>query len=386
MMFQLLYNKVCLLICFVIFLSITSNAQTPPVISDIPNQTIAEGDGFSTITLDDYIDDGLETPDADILWSIIETPVNISVDITDRVATIIALDENWNGSETITFQAEDGDGFQVTDQATFTVTAENDLPVISDIPNQSIAEGGSFATIALDDYIDDIETLDANMIWSIDETPVNISVVITDRVATITPLDENWNGSETITFRARDEGGLEVTDQATFTVTAVNDLPVISDIPNQSIAEGGSFATIALDDYIDDVETLDANMIWSIDEVPVNISVVITDRVATITPLDENWNGSETITFRARDEGGLEVTDQATFTVTAVNDLPVISDIPNQSIAEGGSFTTIALDDYIDDVETLDANMIWSIDETPVNISVVITDRVATITPLDENW
>ncbi|TLX70857.1 tandem-95 repeat protein, partial [Labilibacter sediminis] len=356
-----------------------------PVISDIPNQTVAEGGSFATIALDDYIDD-VETLDANIIWSIDETPVNISVVITDRVATITPLDENWNGSETITFRAQDEGGLEVTDQATFTVTPENDLPVISDIPNQTIAEGGSFATIALDDYIDDVETLDANIIWSVDETPVNISVVITDRVATITPLDENWNGSETITFRARDEGGLEVTNQATFTVTAVNDLPVISDIPNQTIAEGGSFATIALDDYIDDVETLDANMVWSIDETPVNISVVITDRVATITPLDENWNGSETITFRARDEGGLEVTDQATFTVTAENDLPVISDIPNQSIAEGGSFTTIALDDYIDDVETADAAMIWSIDETPVNISVVITDRVATITPLDENW
>ena len=49
-----------------------------------------------------------------------------------------------------------------------------------------------------------------------------------------------------------------------------------------------------------------------------------------------------------------------TFTVTAVNDEPVVSDIPDQTILEGGSFVTINLDDYVEDVEDADSEISWT--------------------------
>ena len=53
-------------------------------------------------------------------------------------------------------------------------------------------------------------------------------------------------------FKATDPGRLWDDDAAMFTVTAVNDPPVVSDIPDQTIAEGSSFATITLDNYVSD--------------------------------------------------------------------------------------------------------------------------------------
>ena len=54
-----------------------------------------------------------------------------------------------------------------------------------------------------------------------------------------------------ITFTASDPGLLTDSDPATFTVTAVNDGPLVADIPDQTIAEGNSFATIInLDNYV----------------------------------------------------------------------------------------------------------------------------------------
>ena len=41
---------------------------------------------------------------------------------------------------------------------------------------------------------------------------------------------------------------------ATFTVTAVNDVPVVDDIPDETVSEGTAFATIALDGYVADVD------------------------------------------------------------------------------------------------------------------------------------
>ncbi len=124
----------------------------------------------------------------------------------------------------------------------------------------------------------------------------------------------------------------------TFEVTPVNDPPVVGDIPNQGTPEGSAFATINLDDYVTDVDDADNTMIWTATGES-NLSVDITGRVATITVNDMNWNGDETITFQAEDPDGATDSDQATFTVTPVNDPPVIDNIPNQVINEGESFT-----------------------------------------------
>ena len=99
--------------------------------------------------------------------------------------------------------------------------------------------------------------------------------------------------------------------------------PVLTDIPNQTVEEGSSFYNINLDDYVTD-ETADGDIIWTYSgnsELTVSIS---TDRIATIGIPDVDWNGSEAITFQAEDEGGLTSSDAATFTVTAVNDAPVL--------------------------------------------------------------
>ena len=180
------------------------------------------------------------------------------------------------------------------------------------------------------------------MSWSYSgNTALTVSIDAA-RVATITTPNADWNGSETITFTATDPGGLSDGDPATFTVTAVNDAPVVSDIPNQTIAEGSSFATIALDNYVSDVDNADNQINWTYSgntELTVSIDV---NRIVTITPPTPNWNGSETITFTAADPGLLTDSDPATFTITAVNNAPVVSDIPNQTVAEGSPFTTIA--------------------------------------------
>ena len=67
-------------------------------------------------------------------------------------------------------------------------------------------------------------------------TPLAVEVSASKVFFTSIP-DIDWNGAETITFTATDPGSLSDSDQATFTVTGVNDAPVVSDIPDQSVAE-----------------------------------------------------------------------------------------------------------------------------------------------------
>jgi len=153
--------------------------------------------------------------------------------------------------------------------------------------------------------------------------PSNGSVVNNgDGTVTYTP-SANFDGSDTYTYTVQDNDG-DTSNEATvtITVTGVNDAPVVNDIPDQTIAEGGNLAAINLDNYVSDVDNTDDQMAWTYSG-DSNLTIDITNRVATITPKNADWNGSETITFRATDPGSLFDEDPATFTVTAVNDAPV---------------------------------------------------------------
>ena len=63
-----------------------------------------------------------------------------------------------------------GDGTNGVVANTHTIPSENppenEAPLVRDIPNQTINEGASFATISLDDYVSDVDNSDAEMTWN----------------------------------------------------------------------------------------------------------------------------------------------------------------------------------------------------------------------------
>ncbi len=114
-------------------------------------------------------------------------------------------------------------------------------------------------------------------------------------------------------------------------------VPVVSDIPDQTIPEGSSFASIKLDDYVADPDNADNEISWSYSgnvDLSVNINV---NRIAAIQIPGPDWFGSETITFRATDPDSQFAEDAAVFTVTSVNDPPVLNPIGPQFVAENAN-------------------------------------------------
>jgi len=365
-----------------IFLTVEGVANLPPVVSGIPDQTILEGSAFASINLDDFVIDP-DNGDEQLTWTSSGNS-SLSVTITNRVAVIATPNNEWSGAETITFRAADPGGLYSQDAAVFTVTAVNDAPVITDIPDQTIQEGAAFIAIPLDNYVSDVDNSDAQISWTASgNSALNVSIL--NRVATITSPDPEWHGSETITFQAADPGGLTAQDSAVFTVESVNDAPAVSNIPNQTIPEGGSFVSIALDDYVADPDDADADLTWTYFG---NTSLLVSispERIAQVTLPAPEWVGSETISFRATDPGGLYGEDQAVFSVTAENKAPVVSDIPDQTVLEGGSFATINLDDYVSDIDNDDSEIVWNVSGN-TQLGVTITNRVATISIPDAEW
>jgi hypothetical protein len=90
-------------------------------------------------------------------------------------------------------------------------------PVVGDIPDQSVVPGDAFATVNLDDYVTDADNTDAEITWTYSGN-TDLTVDITGNVATVTPPNASWTGSETITFKATDPTLLFDTDDATYEV------------------------------------------------------------------------------------------------------------------------------------------------------------------------
>ncbi len=282
-----------------------------PVVSDIPDQIIAENGTFASISLDSYVEDS-DNPDSSMIWTYRgQSP--LSVNITNRVATIAVPDSEWNGSRTIWFKASDPGGLCDSNQVTFTVTRVNDPPKVSDIRDSTIADGQSFNPINLDSYVTDPDDNDPVIIWA-HRGEVELHVNIANRVTTVAVPDPEWSGSETVWFKACDPGGLCDSNLATFTVLSVNDAPVVSDIPDQTVGANGSFASIQLDNYVTDSDDPDSIMTWTY-RGNVELSVDITNRVAAITTPDPDWTGFETIWFKACDPEGLCDSNRVIFTV-----------------------------------------------------------------------
>jgi roadblock/LC7 domain-containing protein len=367
-----------------------NKVNNPPVLADIPDQTIDEGKAFTAIKLDDYVSDPDNT-DAEIAWTA-SGNTNITVTIgADRMTIIAVKDAEWNGSEIITFTAKDPGGLSASKAVKFTVKPINDPPTITDIPEQLINKGETFKNIKLDDYVSDPDNTDAEMIWTFTGNTKLSIVIDANRIVNITITDTEWSGTENITFTAKDPGGLSTSKTVIFTVKPVdnppitaNNPPVLIDIPDQTINEGQSFTSINLDDYGSDPDNKDEEIIWTYTGNS-NLKIIVKDRIANISA-DPKWNGTETVTFTAKDPGGLSASDTAKFTVIPVNDPPIISDIPDQSITAGQNFADVKLDDYITDPDNADSEITWSFSGNSKLLINIDADRVAKITILEKAW
>ena len=142
----------------------------------------------------------------------------------------------------------------------------------------------------------------------------------------------NFYGTDSFNYTVSD--GMLGTDTATvtITVTSVNDVPTISDIGNQTIAEEGN--TGALSFTVGDVETPVASLTLSGSSgnttlVP-NGNIIFggsgATRTVLVTPAADQF-GTALITVTVTDADTGTASDTFTVTVTSVNDVPTISDI-----------------------------------------------------------
>ena len=368
----------------------------PPVMKDIANQTIKEKSEFKPIELDKFVSDE-DHDNSKLKWTVSgNKDLKVVID-PKHVATITTPNKYWNGSEKITFTVTDPEGASDKRTVTFKVESVNDIPeFVKPIKDQSIPEKREFAIINLNDIVKDADHKLDQLSWSFDVKPAKgapkgytpkLKVSVDgQRMAKIVIPDKYWNGSEEITFKVEDPDGGKAHCTATFTVQSVNDAPTIGKIDDQNIKEKEQFKSFNLKQLIKDPDHPYGRLKIDVSgnkDLKVNID---NDGNVTVKAPSPLWNGKENLTFTVTDPEGASAKATAAFSVMSINDPPVMKDIASQTIKEKGSFKSIALDNYVEDLDHPKAKLKWKIEGAKELKVAMDASHNVSITPPNQYW
>jgi hypothetical protein len=376
----------------------TPPSNTAPTITTISNQAVAEDTatgaiGFtvgdaesvaSSLTLSGGTSNATLVPPSNIVFG--GSGASRTVTVTPAA--------NQAGTATITVTVSDG---QATAAANFllTVTAVNDAPTITELPNQTTSVGVPVGPLAL--TVADVETSAATLTLSggtSNPTLVPVTNIVfggsgANRTVTVTPAP-GQTGTATVTLTVSD-GQASTPTSFFLTVTAANTNPTITAIGDQTVVE--DTATGAIGFTVGDAESAASSLTLTgatSNATLVPLSNIVfggsgASRTVTVTPA-ANQAGTATITVTVND-GQASAAASFLLTVTAVNDAPTISGLPNQTTTVGVPVGPLAL--TVADVETSAATLTLSggtSNPTLVPVTNVVfggsgANRTVTVTP-----
>lgn len=293
----------------------TANSQSLFVTEDTPKSI--------TLTASD--------PDGDSLTYSISTPPTAGSLSGTPPNVTYTPNLNYNGPDSFIFTAADG-GASSSATVSITVTFVNDLPVLSDLSNQTINEDTPSGPIPF--TISDVETPADSLSVSVSSSDPSLvppsNMVLggsgQNRTLTITPA-ANRSGQTTISITVGDANEAFTTKGFVLTVNPVNDPPLVSSLNDQTINEDNSTGPIpfTVDDLENGPNNLTVTATSSNGSLLPNGNILIggsgQNRSITLTPLG-NQSGQSTISLTVTDSEGGNATRQFLLTVNPVNDPP----------------------------------------------------------------
>jgi len=243
-----------------------------------------------------------------LIYLIVTDPAHGTLSGTPPAVTYTP-DANWNGGDSFTFKANDGQADSNVATVSITVNPVNDAPVADDQAVGTNEDTGIAITLSGSD-----PDGDAIASYNVASQPANGTLSGTPPNLTYTP-DPNWYGEDSFTFTVSDGTLGSAPATVTITVASVNDLPEASD---QDV-ETDEDTPVAIVLSANDVET--PTLTYHIVAQPAHGSLSGTAPNLTYTPAPD-YNGPDSFTFKANDGQADSNVATITITVDAVNDAP----------------------------------------------------------------
>lgn len=372
----------------------------PPTISALADITILE-DALGTAIPFTIADDATPATELQILVTssdpslIPSSNISITGSAGERTLNLTpAL--NAFGTTVISILVRDADNAGTTNSFTLTVAPVDDLPVISDVLDQSMVEDSIMnVSFVIGDVENEAAALAVNASSSnpslLPVAAMTLSASGSNWTLRLAPLPDQF-GAATITLSVTDTNGGIAIDTWVLTVNGVNDLPSLSTFTDQFTSEDTALSipfTVAdsetpLDNLLVTAVSANSNLISS---AGLSFSGSGTDRMLHVQPA-LNQHGVSDLTVTLTDADGGSVSRSFRVSVISSNDPPTISEISDQSVDEDAVAGPIAF--VIGDSETASSNLLVSVESSApglvhasgIQISGIGSDRSITLTPL----
>jgi VCBS repeat-containing protein len=257
-------------------------------------------------------------------------------------------DDDWNGVDTFTYRANDGDLDSGDTTVTITVNAVNDAPVLGAVGNQAVNEGAELTFTAT---ASDIDLPAQTLTFSLVGAPGAASIDPQTGAFSWTPAEADGPAVVTFFVRVTDDGTPAQYDEEQIQVTVgeANEAPVLAAVGNRTVDEEVTLSFFAVATDAD----LPANALgFSLDPgAPAGASINSTTGEFTWTPAETQGGSVYSVTIRVADNGNPSLNDFEIIQITVndVNDAPALAAIGNKSVNEGSAltFTASASDDDV---------------------------------------
>ncbi len=346
----------------------TANSKPAKVAIEITPNNPPVADFKSVTTAEDTpiaINLQANDPDGDTLnYTVIKNPSHGKLNGTAPNLTYTP-NENFNGPDSFTFQANDGIAESFVATVSITVTSVNDAPTANAGTATVQEDTPTPITIIGSDPDGD------SLTYSIVTNPSHGSLSRTEPDLIYTP-DTDYNGPDKFSFKANDGNTNSPTAMFSIDVTPVDDPPIAN--PGNATVEEDTSTTIILEGNDPDGDTLN----YIIVREPSHGTLSGTAPKMTYTP-KHNFNWLDSFTFKVNDGTTDSESAAVLITVNPTNDPPSAND-DNISVLEDTPVENINV--LANDVEVdNEPIIISSVTQSEHGLILINTDNTLSYTP-----
>lgn len=250
-----------------------------------------------------------------------DSPQNGTFTMNPNGTFVYTPKPNFNGVDSVHYKACDITGSCATGTIIITVNPVNDPPILTNSTpsvQEDIPLTGNVAPNASD--VD--PNLDNNS-FTLTDTPLNGTITMNPNGAYIYTPKPNFNGIDSVHFKVCDLGGACDTATLIFTVTAVNDAPLVTNAT--LVLQEDTPLVSSVQPHATDIDNnLNPNGFVILDRPLQGTIIMNPNGTFTYTP-NPNFNGKDSVHYQVCDMSGACGSATIIFTISPVNDAPILS-------------------------------------------------------------